>query len=145
MGRECKIGLLVLRTLPSYHVHHLQACVTSVVRSARTLPLVPTTCIQLWTLDTSVTMIMMFAANFGCCAAVFASIIVVRLPKKRYWDGDPTSGELGEALLLLADSAHLPTRDLEQASSPRRCFFFSAASALIGLADAFEYVQFSNL
>ena len=71
----------------------------------------------------AIAMILTLAGNIGCCTAVFATIIVVLLPKA-------TGGRrpirlftsvlrvyarraVTSALLVRADCAHMPTRDLE--------------------------------
>ena len=76
--------LVVSTMLPSYHLYLLTTCATSVVRSVRTLLLLPTTCTRLSTWSTSavaIAMILTLAANVGYCPAVFATIIMVLLPK----------------------------------------------------------------
>ena len=129
VGRARLISV-VSRTLPSHHLHPLTTCVTLVVRSARTLPLVALhlkpVCDDALR---AMAMITTLAAIIRYCPAVFATHIVVLLPKATggwrpiglfisvlrvclRWTRRAGNG-LCQALPIWADSAHVPARNLE--------------------------------
>ena len=119
---------MVSTVLPSYHLHLLTTCSTRTLATgsdnlhpALHLKHVCDNALR------AIAMIMTLAANIGFCPAVFATIILVLLPKKRmetHWalhkcaagllPIDSQSGYVElQALLVRADCARLPTRDVE--------------------------------
>ena len=138
--------------LPSYQLPLLTICATSVVRSTRTLLLVPTTCTQLCTLLPCVVcndhhgiaaqsdgrMETRWALHK--CTAVY--LRWTRRAVTSGWDrGVSRPYRFGQT----AHTCQHATRRPSMAGEFSTSVGFSAASPLIGFAEAFEHIQFHCL